>query len=255
MVSRFVVNDGTDLDALVAAIGDGRHATVVAADAAAVPTAVTVAVRTGARAEDAAGRSLELTPDTALEDLHADDPDPWGVDSRWYEERKRDLVLAALPRPSFRHALEVGASTGALAADLAPRCARLLAIDASASALAAARERLHAYDHVTTEQRAVPHEWPAGTYDLVVVSEVGYFLSPAALDELVERIRTDLTPDGVLVLCHWRHEIRGWPLDGPAVHARVVAAGVRPVVATYVDRDVELLVLARPDELPDPAGG
>ena len=252
---RIVVAADADLDELVATIGDGRGTTLVASSAAAVPTAVTAASRTGARAVDAAGDPLEAEDDTALDDLHAADPDPWGVDSRFYEQRKRDLLLAALPRPRFARAVEIGSSTGALAAALAPRCDHLLALDSSAAAVAAARERLDGSEHVTVERRALPREWPAGRYDLVVVSEVGYFLSPAALDELIELVRRDLTDDGVLVLCHWRHEVVGWPLDGPAVHAHVVAAGVRPVLATYVDRDIELLVLARPDELPDPAGG
>ena len=105
------------------------------------------------------------------------------------------------------------------------------------------------------EQRTVPREWPEPPelgFDLIVLSEVGYFLSPRDLDDVVEKIRATLAPDGVLVLCHWRHEITGWPLDGPAVHAAMVAAGVRPVVARYVDRDFELLVLTAESELPDP---
>ena len=98
-------------------------------------------------------------------------------------------------------------------------------------------------------------EWPASTaggFDLIVVSEVGYFLSPRDLDGLVARVRTSLAPDGVVVLCHWRHEVVGWPLDGPAVHETFTAAGIRPVVARYGDRDVELLVLAALGVLPDP---
>ncbi len=77
--------------------------------------------------------------------------------------------------------------------------------------------------------------------------------SPRDLDDVVEHVRAGLPEDGVLVLCHWRHEIVGWPLDGPDVHRIVTAAGVRPVVAEYRDRDFELLVLAGPDVLPDPS--
>ncbi len=197
----------------------------------------------------------EAPSDLALDDLHAQDEDPWGTDSRWYEIRKRALLLAALPRAEFRHALEVGSSTGALAADLAHRCHNLLVIDAGGHAVAAARKRLGSIGHVRVEQRVVPHEWPEPPeqgFDLIVLSEVGYFLSPRDLDEVVGKIRATLADDGVLVLCHWRHEITGWPLDGPGVHAIVVAAGVRPVAARYVDHDFELLVLTAEGELPDP---
>ncbi len=199
----------------------------------------------------------EPPADPALDELHARDRDPWDTDSRWYEIRKRSLLLAALPRAEFRHGLEVGSSTGALAADLAARCQDLLVVDAGDHAVAAARNRLESLDHVRVERRVVPCEWP-GTpeqgFDLIVLSEVGYFLSPLDLDEVVEAVRASLAPDGVLVLCHWRHEITGWPLNGPVVHEKVVAADVRPVVARYRDRDFELLVLTTAEELPDPHG-
>jgi LmbE family N-acetylglucosaminyl deacetylase len=196
--------------------------------------------------------------DLALDDLHADEADPWGTDSRWYETRKRALLLAALPRAEFRHGLEVGSSTGALAADLATRCRDLLVIDAGDHAVAAAGSRLGSLDHARVERRTVPHEWPEPPeqgFDLIVLSEVGYFLSPRDLDDVVDAVRASLAPDGVLVLCHWRHEINGWPLDGPDVHALMVAAGIRPVAARYVDRDFELLVLTAESVLPDPQAG
>ena len=32
--------------------------------------------------------------------LYAADPDPWGFTSRWYEQRKYALTVAALPAPT-----------------------------------------------------------------------------------------------------------------------------------------------------------
>lgn len=193
--------------------------------------------------------------DRALDDLHAGSADPWATGTRWYETRKRDLLLALLPRRRFRHGLEVGSSTGALAADLAGRCARLDVLDASEHAVASASERFADRPEVRVRRATVPDDWPPvpeGGFDLVVLSEVGYFLSPRRLDELVERLRTDLADDGVLVLAHWRHPVDGWPLDGVGVHEVVERAGLRPVAATYRDRDVEMLLLADPALLPDP---
>ena len=34
-------------------------------------------------------------------ELFAASDDPWAFRSRWYEKRKRDLVMAALPREGF----------------------------------------------------------------------------------------------------------------------------------------------------------
>ena len=92
------------------------------------------------------------------------------------------------PRAEFRHGLEVGCSTGALAADLAHRCHDLLVVDASDNAVAAARNRL---GRARPRARRTTHRPPrvAGApgrgFDLIVLSEVGYFLSPRDLDDVV----------------------------------------------------------------------
>ncbi|MCY7396600.1 MAG: PIG-L family deacetylase [Nocardioides sp.] len=194
---------------------------------------------------------LELAAhDTALDRLHQDADDPWGVDSRWFEERKRDLVLACLPARRYAAAWEAGCSTGALAAALATRCDQLSATDSSASAVAAARRRLEGDPAVRVQHRDLVDPWPADTFDLVVASEVGYFLSPRDLERFAVGVEDALRPDGVLVVCHWRHEIVGWPLDGPDVHRLLAGRPGWSEQARYADADVEILVLARRDVMP-----
>ncbi|CUR55564.1 hypothetical protein NOCA2280006 [metagenome] len=170
-----------------------------------------------------------------FEGVHVDAEDPWGVDERWYEERKRALTVAALPRRRFQNALELGCSVGALSADLAERCERLLAVDASESAVQACGQRLRAHPGASVEQRVIPAQWPEGSFDLVVMSESGYFLTPLQLETTLERIAGSLTADGVVVACHWRHPIRGWPLDGELVHERMLEA--------FADQSIEMLAL------------
>ncbi len=75
--------------------------------------------------------------DTALDDLHRREPEPWHVDDRWFEQRKRDLLLALLPRRRYRRAWEAGCSTGALAVRLADRVDRVVGTDSSPTAAAA----------------------------------------------------------------------------------------------------------------------
>jgi LmbE family N-acetylglucosaminyl deacetylase len=185
------------------------------------------------------------TEDVALDRLHAERADPWDVDSSWYERRKRAVTLACLPAERYARGIEVGCSIGALAADLAPRCDRLLAVDASPVALGRARERLAGVPGAETALARVPEEWPEGRFDLVVVSEVGYFLSPRRLDDLVERCRA-AAGGGDVVLCHWRHQPVGWVLDGPAVHERFrrawLGSGGR-VLVEHDDPDFVLTVL------------
>ncbi len=191
--------------------------------------------------------------DSALDDVHEGGAEPWGADTRWYEARKRALLLAMLPRRVHARALDVGCSTGVTTQALADRSESVVAVDASEAAVASARERLAGLAHVEVERRDLPGDWPDGRFDLVVVSEVGYFLSAAALEQLVDRVAGCLTDDGVVVLGHWRHPVAGWPLDGPDVHAAFESHPGWSRLASYADRDVELALLGHPDVLPDPS--
>lgn len=178
--------------------------------------------------------------------IHSREPDPWKYTTSWYERRKRALTLAALPSEHYSAALEIGCSIGTLTEDLAPRCTSLLAVDASGAALAHAAQRLAPFPGVTARQLTLPAEWPAGNYDLVVVSEVGYYLAAGELDALTEKIRDSILPGGTLLLCHWRHPISGWELDGEAVHTRVRDRLAWPTAGLYRERDFLLETLIAP---------
>ena len=195
-------------------------------------------------------------PASHFEDVHAASGDPWGVDVLWYEERKRAVTAAVLPRRRFDHLLELGCSVGALTETLATRSDRLLAVDASEAAVRRARERLVGSPGVSVQRRVLPEEWPAGRFDAVVMSEIGYFLSPGQLDEVIERTAGCLTEQGVLVACHWRHPVRGWPLDGPAVHRRLAerlpGLGLSRL-AGYQERDFRIDLYGRSEDVLPPA--
>jgi len=171
----------------------------------------------------------------------AEDDDPWRIADRWYERRKRDLVMAALPRERFGRALEVGCAAGHLTQRLATRCERLLAVDGDDRAVGLARERLRGGpgDRVTVEQRWLPSQWPDGALDLVVVSEVGYYLGEADLDRLADLAAGSLAPGGVVLACHWRHPAPGYPGTAAGVHDRLGRTGLA-VVAHHEEPDLLL---------------
>ncbi len=131
-------------------------------------------------------------------DLYAADADPWGFQSRWYEERKRAITLAALPSPRYGRALELGCSIGVLTAQLAPRCDALLATDFDPTALGQARARLADASNVEFAHSALPDEWPDGQFDLILMSEVGYFLTEEALRQ---RRRADYRIHSLRAVC------------------------------------------------------
>ncbi len=175
-------------------------------------------------------------PTSYFDAMYAQSEDPWGFTQRWYEQRKYALTLAALPRLHYARALEVGCSIGVLTALLAERCDVLTALDPSTSALRSAATRVPA--HVRLVQGVVPQDWPAGPYDLVVLSEVAYYLDDDGLDALLDLVRRDASGD--LVACHWRHPVTDYPQTGDAVHTRIGDRFTR--LSRYEDQDMLLEV-------------
>ncbi len=154
-----------------------------------------------------------------FESTYARQDDPWGFMSRWYEQRKRAITMASLARERYRSVFEIGSSIGMLTELLAARSDRVLAVDVSQSAVDRSRLRLARYPQVCVEQMDVAEAYPSGEFDLVVLSEVGYYFSADDLDGLLRRIEQSLTPEGTLLLCHWRHPVADYPLTGSEVHA------------------------------------
>lgn len=135
--------------------------------------------------------------------LYAENPDPWAVETSAYERDKRDETMAVLGGRRFGEALEIGCSTGILTERLAPVCDRLVAIDVSAEALRHAARRLEGQPEVTFRHGEVPDEWPQGRFDLIVFSEVLYFLSAEEIARSSELARQALAEDGLCLLVNW----------------------------------------------------
>ncbi|MFP3461786.1 bifunctional PIG-L family deacetylase/class I SAM-dependent methyltransferase [Arthrobacter globiformis] len=194
-----------------------------------------------------AGRRSARDAEAVFDALHRSAEDPWRYQDSWYEQRKRGLTLAALPEQKYDAGLEAGCSIGTLSAELAKRCGRFLAVDASGTAAARAAERLAGYPGAEARQLTLPDQWPAGSFDLIVVSEMGYYLSAAELKELFTRISASLLPGGTLLLCHWRHPVSGWELDGDAVHAMARRQLGWPSASVYRERDFVLETFVAPE--------
>ncbi len=171
--------------------------------------------------------------------------DPWGFESRWYEKRKRALLMAALPTDRVQRVLELGCATGLVTAELAARADAVVAVDGSAEALRRAAERV-SDPRVEFVHGVLPRDWPEGAFDLIVLSEIAYYLSDADQDRALAQIDAGLTPGGALIACHWRHPIDGAPSDGDAVHERIARRPGFARAARYEEVDVVLEVFTRP---------
>lgn len=151
-------------------------------------------------------------------DLYATNEDPWAFRTRWYEKRKRDLLMASLPRQCYQRVFEPACANGELSVMLAERCGELICQDLDPTAVRLTLGRLAEAPHVHAEVARLPADWPGGQFDLIVLSEVGYYLDPADWLQVIEQSVASLTYDGGLLTCHWKHPIAGCPQDGREVH-------------------------------------
>ncbi|WP_375409185.1 class I SAM-dependent DNA methyltransferase [uncultured Methylobacterium sp.] len=169
-------------------------------------------------------RHVDTVPADYFANLYASNPDPWGFATSSYEHEKYDATLASLPRETYGSALEIGCSIGVLTQRLAQCCTRLLALDVAPSALDTARARCADLAHVRFEQAAIPSQWPEGRFDLIVLSEVLYFLSHDDIAASVALMRAAFEPGGHLLLVHWLGETH-YPLTGDEAAEAVVKLG------------------------------
>jgi len=158
-------------------------------------------------------RRQSSIPARYFDDLYAGERDPWEFETSAYEQAKYDATLAALPRPQYRRGLEIGCSIGVLTARLASRCASLVAVDVSEKALDAARVRCWTLPNVAFENMSVPAEWPAGTFDLIMLSEVVYYLDAGDVSRLADRVSASVEPGGNVGQEHWTGNT-DYPLSG-----------------------------------------
>ena len=146
-----------------------------------------------------------------LSALYAQDRDPWHLRDGWYERRKLQLLLACLPRERYAAAFEPGCSVGEVTAGS---------------------------PHVEVRQLILPRQWPPGTcFDLIVLSEIGYFQSAAAWAELCGLAAGSLAGEATVLACHWRRDFAERTLPTDALHAQLGDALRIPKHTSVTDAD------------------
>ncbi|GEP09082.1 class I SAM-dependent DNA methyltransferase [Methylobacterium gnaphalii] len=168
-------------------------------------------------------RHATTLPPSYFDERYAADPDPWRFETSDYEREKYAATLAALPQDRYARALEVGCSIGVLTHQLAGRCETLVGLDVAAAALERARERCRDHAHVDLRLGQVPNDWAEGAFDLILLSEVVYYLDRGDVERLAERVRGSLRDGGSVVLVHWTGETH-YPLTGDEAAELFIAA-------------------------------
>lgn len=165
--------------------------------------------------------------------------DPWDLATKWHDERKYAVTVASLPRARYRRCYEPGASIGLLTRLLAARCDEVLATDSVQSAVDQAATGTADLGNVRTGRADLPTDLPDGTFDLIVIGDLLYYLGAADLDAVVDGLLDRLEPGGDLVVVHFRDR-QGGNYDGFNVHA---AVATRPALERLVHHDDEWFLL------------
>lgn len=180
-----------------------------------------------------------------FDQVYADNEDPFRLSDNWYEERKYAITLASLPRATYRRALEPGCSIGVLTEKLSRRVKTLISTDVAQAALTIAQTRVES-PSVRFVEWSLTDDWDAicdgQQFDLIVLSEIGYYLDETDLGSAIDTAVSRLEPGGTLLAVHWRHPVSDYPLTGDEVHAVIGAADGLSRLGGYVDEDVILEV-------------
>jgi cyclopropane fatty-acyl-phospholipid synthase-like methyltransferase len=158
--------------------------------------------------------------------------------------------MAMLPERRYRHAFEPGCSIGTLTGQLALRCEHVTAVDVVDAAVRSADDRLRragCRDRVTLLRSSLDAPWPSGPFDLLVLSEVAYYLDAETLAEVLRREAAQLQPGANVVAAHWRHRVADYPLTGDAAHAIIARTLGLISLGRYLDDDVIIEVFDTSD--------
>lgn len=167
-----------------------------------------------------------------FDQVYAANDDPWNFETSDYEAAKYDATIKALPRNNYKNALEIGCSIGVLTKLLAAKCTNLLAIDVSQQALDQAAERCKSLKNVSLKKMNFADESFADNFDLIVVSEVAYYLSPGDWEAAALRLFNILEEKGQIILIHWLPIVHDYPQTGDEVHrlfSDLMTAKMKPV--------------------------
>ncbi|MER3436600.1 MAG: hypothetical protein C4346_02690 [Chloroflexota bacterium] len=184
-----------------------------------------------------------------LEQLYAEQEDPWDYTRDPYEHAKYEATLASLPQARYATGLEIGCSEGVFTRMAAGRVDHLLGVDVSATAIARAHDRCADLPGVSFRVLDFIREDLTERFDVIFCSEVLYYIPPWQRTRVARKIASWLKPGGDLVLVHtWQEYTRTWDDifgEGGAerLHRLFTHVVGLPVIDEHATDDYEILVV------------
>lgn len=127
--------------------------------------------------------------------------DPWGYRND-YEALKYEQTLDLIRGESIEAALEIACAEGEFTRRLAAHAGHVLATDIAPTAVARAAAACADLANCSFQRLDLLTEAPPARYDLIVASEVLYYLDPVAMRAFVAKVERHLKPGGIFLTAH-----------------------------------------------------
>lgn len=155
----------------------------------------------------------------------AGNDDPWRTFDDADEALKRRAILHAMGPEPWGRVIELAAGNGSNSAAIAPRARRLDATEATASGTALVAKAIASRGKRARAIRlAVPARLPRPAYDIALVAELLYYLTPRAMAQTARDVAAALRPGGTLVLAHHRVDYPDFAQHAAHIQRRFLAA-------------------------------
>ena len=150
--------------------------------------------------------------------------DPWRTFSDRDEARKRAAILRGMGATPIGRVLELGAGNGSNSLAIARRALRLDATEGTAAGVLLIADVLAGHPRARALRLVLPSRLPRPTYDVIIVAELLYYLSPRDMKQVARAVARALRPGGRLVLAHHRVDFHDFAQHAAGIHERFLSA-------------------------------
>jgi SAM-dependent methyltransferase len=149
--------------------------------------------------------------------------DPWDFSGSAYESQRYDAIIEAIAGRHYARCFEPGCSIGVLTERLATCCDEVYAIDFSPTASAQARARCAHLPQVEVHCASLPEGTPVKEFDLLVLSEIGYYFTAQDWRGVSGALVNSLRPGATILSAHWLGHSPDHRTSGDEVHEILLA--------------------------------
>jgi SAM-dependent methyltransferase len=153
-----------------------------------------------------------------FEEKYRENSDPWDFSVSEYELGRYQAVIATIAHKHYLRAFEPGCSIGVLTELLATISDFVEAIDFSPTAVDAAQKRCSQLKNVDIVCTSLRKRMPVTGFDLVVLSEIGYYFGRDEWMEISSALIDPMPKGGTFVAAHWLGHSNDHRISGDQVH-------------------------------------